>query len=184
RYIADEIEIELVIKRCVDGVRYAADEESVPICGRTHHRLRGEIAAATWPILDYKRLAEPLRQPLSNHPGGDVGRPAGGKADDDADRPRWIGLRPRYPRHCRQRGSARGQMQKLSAGKFHFCQSLSRLHSINSSARSKNASGIFSPMAFAVVRLMTRSNLVGCSTGMSAGFAPRRILSTKSPARR
>ena len=27
-------------------------------------------------------------------------------------------------------------------------------------------------------RLMTRSNLVGCSTGRSAGFAPRRILST------
>src|SRR5262245_10369621 len=26
--------------------------------------------------------------------------------------------------------------------------------------------------------------LVGCSTGMSAGFAPRRILSTRSPARR
>src|SRR5262249_48683539 len=42
----------------------------------------------------------------------------------------------------------------------------------------------FSPMAFAVVRLMTKSNLVGCSTGISAGFAPRKILSTKSPARR
>src|SRR5262245_57116866 len=40
------------------------------------------------------------------------------------------------------------------------------------------------PSAFAVVRLMTRSYLVGCSTGMSAGFAPRRILSTKSAARR
>jgi superfamily I DNA/RNA helicase len=26
--------------------------------------------------------------------------------------------------------------------------------------------------------------LVGCSTGMSAGFAPRRILSTRSPVRR
>jgi hypothetical protein len=51
-------------------------------------------------------------------------------------------------------------------------------HSITSSARSRNASGIVSPSAFAVVRLMTRSNLVGCSTGMSAGFAPRRILST------
>jgi hypothetical protein len=30
----------------------------------------------------------------------------------------------------------------------------------------------------AVVRLMMSSNLVGCSTGISAGFAPRRILST------
>src|SRR5262245_23541521 len=61
---------------------------------------------------------------------------------------------------------------------------LAAFHSINSSARSKNASGIFSPNALAVVRLITRSNLVGCSTGMSPGFAPRRILSTRSPARR
>jgi hypothetical protein len=30
----------------------------------------------------------------------------------------------------------------------------------------------------------TRSNLVGCPTGRSAGFAPRKILSTKSLARR
>ena len=38
--------------------------------------------------------------------------------------------------------------------------------------------GISRPSAFAVVRLMTSSNFVGCSTGRSAGFAPRRILST------
>src|SRR5262249_36956842 len=48
-------------------------------------------------------------------------------------------------------------------------------HSITSSARSNNASGILSPSALAVVRLMTRLNLVGCSTGMSPGFVPRRI---------
>ena len=38
--------------------------------------------------------------------------------------------------------------------------------------------GISRPRAFAVVRLTTRSNLVGCSTGRSAGFVPRKILST------
>src|SRR5262249_48177341 len=57
-------------------------------------------------------------------------------------------------------------------------------HSITSSARRRKASGIFSPSTLAVVRLTTRSNLVGCSTGRSAGFAPRRILSTYSAARR
>src|SRR6516165_3571155 len=51
-------------------------------------------------------------------------------------------------------------------------------HSITSSARSRNDSGIVSPSALAVVRLTTRSNLVGCSTGRSPDFAPRRILST------
>src|SRR5262245_16676731 len=35
------------------------------------------------------------------------------------------------------------------------------------------------PSAWAVLRLMTSSNLVGCSTGKSAGFVPFRILSTK-----
>ena len=59
-----------------------------------------------------------------------------------------------------------------------------RAHSMTSSARTRNDSGIFNPIALAVFRLMTRSNLVGCSNGMSAGFAPRRILSTYSAARR
>src|SRR6516225_4375681 len=57
-------------------------------------------------------------------------------------------------------------------------------HSITSSARPSSVSGIVRPSAVAVIRLMTRSNLIGCSTGKLAGFAPRRILSTKSPARR
>jgi hypothetical protein len=51
------------------------------------------------------------------------------------------------------------------------------LHSITSSARASSVDGTISPSAFAVVTLKTRSNLVGCSTGMSPGFAPRRILS-------
>ena len=40
------------------------------------------------------------------------------------------------------------------------------------------------PSALAVIRLTTRSNLAGCSTGRSEGFVPRKILSTYSPARR
>jgi len=58
------------------------------------------------------------------------------------------------------------------------------LHSISSSARNRNDSGIVSLSALAVVKLITRSNFLGCSTGMSLGFAPRRILSTWSAARR
>ena len=60
------------------------------------------------------------------------------------------------------------------------CQALSAgraLHSITSSARRRNASGIASPSALAVFRFTISSNFVGCSTGMSPGFAPRRILS-------
>jgi len=53
-----------------------------------------------------------------------------------------------------------------------------RAHSITLSARTKIASGTVRPRALAVLRLMTNSNFVGCSTGRSAGLAPLMILST------
>ncbi len=53
------------------------------------------------------------------------------------------------------------------------------LYWITSSARFSSDGGIVRPRAFAVFRLMTSSNFVGCSTGRSAGFVPLRILSTK-----
>ena len=52
------------------------------------------------------------------------------------------------------------------------------LYSITSSARASSAGGTSRPSAFAVVRLMTRSNLVGACTGRSAGFSPLRMRST------
>src|SRR3982751_6117745 len=57
-------------------------------------------------------------------------------------------------------------------------------HSITSSARPSNIGGTSSPIAFAALRLITSSNLVGCSTANSAGFAPLRILSMYTARRR
>ena len=51
-------------------------------------------------------------------------------------------------------------------------------YSITSSASESTLSEIFMSSAFAVLRLRTNVNLVGCSTGKSAGLAPLRILST------
>jgi len=48
-------------------------------------------------------------------------------------------------------------------------------YSITSSARNRNASGMVSPSAFAVLRLTTSSNRVGCRIGRSPGFSPFRI---------
>src|SRR6266700_4835957 len=62
-------------------------------------------------------------------------------------------------------------------------RSTQQLYSITSSARVRRLGGISRPSAFAVLRLMTNSNLVGNSTGRSAGFAPLRILSTRAAAR-
>ena len=50
-------------------------------------------------------------------------------------------------------------------------------YSITSSARASNVGGIARPMALAALRLITKSNLVGCSTGRSAGLVPVSILS-------
>ncbi len=43
---------------------------------------------------------------------------------------------------------------------------------ITSSDRARTEGGMVSPSAFAVLKLMSRSNFVGCSMGRSAGFAP------------
>src|SRR6058998_2765920 len=56
-------------------------------------------------------------------------------------------------------------------------------YSMSWSARPSTDGGIVSPSAFAVLRLITNSNLVGCSTGRSPDLAPVRILSTKTAAR-
>src|SRR5262249_473232 len=55
---------------------------------------------------------------------------------------------------------------------------------ITLSARNSSDCGIVRLSAFAVLRLITNSNFVGCSTGRSAGFAPFKILSTYVAARR
>src|SRR5262249_55494584 len=55
---------------------------------------------------------------------------------------------------------------------------------ISRSARCTKSRGSVTPIAFAVFRLTMSSNFCGCSTASSAGFAPRRILSTSTAARR
>jgi len=80
--------------------------------------------------------------------------------------------------------------QNLSSGKARDAASSANLllpgngraplvhHWITSSARPSSDGGMVSPIALAVLKLITSSNFVGCSTGRSAGLAPLRILST------
>ena len=73
------------------------------------------------PVLDNDWLVELVRQPLTDQTRNDVKIAARRKADEDAHRPRRIGLRASEAGRGRERGSARGQMQKLSSvGKFHI----------------------------------------------------------------
>ena len=56
-------------------------------------------------------------------------------------------------------------------------------HSTTSSASASSVEGISRPSAFAVFRLRTNRNRVGCSNGSSAGLAPLRMRSTSAAMR-
>jgi len=63
------------------------------------------------------------------------------------------------------------------AGVSRFSNEL-EAYSITSAACASTGAGIFKPIAFAALRLMTRSKLVGSWIGSSPGLAPLSILST------
>ena len=60
----------------------------------------------------------------------------------------------------------------------HALQQQPHSYSITLSARASNSGEMLRPSALAALRLMIRSNLVGCSIGSSPGLAPLRILCT------
>src|SRR5262245_6988555 len=93
-------------------------------------------------------------------------RIVGDRVHEYADAPHALALL----RARRERPRGRGAAEQ--------CDEIAAPHSITSSARASSVGGTSRPSPLAVVRLMTRSNFVGCSTGISPGFAPRRILST------
>src|SRR6516162_1352435 len=102
------------------------------------------------------------------------------------------GLKVRIVRSCRHDNPNAPHRRLLRARRERPCgcsatdqrDELAPPHSITSVATASSLSGMLRPSVLAVVRLITRSNFVGCSTGILAGFAPCRILSTKSAARR
>ena len=70
-------------------------------------------------------------------------------------------------------GKRRLSTAHATSGLMH--RSKHSVYSITSSARASSIGGTSSPSALAVLRLITSSNLVGCSTGRSAGFSPLRM---------
>jgi hypothetical protein len=61
---------------------------------------------------------------------------------------------------------------------------IATIYSISSSTRASSVGGTVRPSTLAVLRLMRCSNLVGYSTGTSAGLAPFKTLSAISAAGR
>src|SRR5262249_20674504 len=101
-------------------MRYVDFQQRIAIWCGLDDRFGAYIAAGAWPVLDDELLTKALGKPLPDQTSHDVGNAARRISDHNSHRPRRIALRPRSARHGRQRGSARGQMQKLTAGKFHW----------------------------------------------------------------
>ena len=114
-----EIEIEPLVERGVDRVGGADQQKGIAVRRRIHHAFGGDIAAGARPVVDDNLLTEPLGEPLRHHPRRNVGGTAGRKSNDQAHRPRRIGLRRCDPRERREDGGTCCQMQKLSARTFH-----------------------------------------------------------------
>src|SRR5262249_44883158 len=119
RNITNEVVVEFFEQCCIDCCGSTDHEERIAVCRRTPDRLYTDIATAARTVLDDELLTEALRQPLTNEARSNVVNTTGRKWDNDAHRPRRIGLRPGETRHGRQHGSARCQMQKSSTGEFH-----------------------------------------------------------------
>jgi hypothetical protein len=73
----------------------------------------------------------------------------------------------------------KGSVENPRAARRSWPRGSSTAYWITWSARWSSVCGIVRPSALAVLRLITNSQFVGCSTGRSAGLAPFKILSTK-----
>ena len=116
--VMNEIKAQVAIVTCANGGGRAHQEERVAIRGCGNDGRDSDRTSRTGTVFNNERLAEPIRQPFTDQARKNIGRPARGKPDDDADRSRWIIERRRRARCDRQYGG-RQQFAKSSAGSSH-----------------------------------------------------------------
>jgi hypothetical protein len=82
-----------LVARFITSVGVHGGEQRVAVGRRLGDHLRGDDRVGAGPVLDDDRLAEIFAQPLPDHAGENVGRPAGRERHHDADRPLGIARR-------------------------------------------------------------------------------------------
>src|SRR5262249_26812918 len=125
----------------------------------------------------FREPIESARQPIVNRHVLAFDPAAFGKAT--AERMQYMFARSRCQRaekpHHGHRRLLRARRQRPRSRAAEQRYERAALHSITSSASESRLSEILMPSALAVFKLITVSNLVGCNTGSSEGFAPLRI---------
>ena len=116
--IANRVETELVEERGVDRVVGADHEQRIAVRRAADDSFGRDVAAGARAILDDELLAELVGQGLHDEARQDVDRLPGGKADDEAHRLRWIGLRRSQARNGWKRQQSGRQVLEPSARKF------------------------------------------------------------------
>ena len=91
--IADEVEIELLVERRVDGVRDGSQKQGMPVRRRIDDRFGADVAAGSRSILDHEGLSQPIGKPLADQPRRDVDAAPRRERRNDPHRPRGINLR-------------------------------------------------------------------------------------------
>src|SRR5262249_30890750 len=153
--------------RCDDDIDLEPDELGRDLSETLGASLRPAILDRNGPILDPAEFAQPL------HKCGDpraLRRRRGRTQEPNGRQPSRL-LRARRERPGGRR--ATDQRDELAAH-----HALPSPHQITLSARVSKSIGTVKPIALAVSRLIASSNVVGCSTGKSAGLAPRSTLAS------
>src|SRR5262245_15102728 len=156
--IADEVVRKLFIDGRVDRQPDTDQKQGVTVRRRSHDLKRADIAAAARPVLNDERLSKPLREQLSEQSRVDIVRAAGRKGNNDAHRPRRIGLRASETGDGRQCGGRCSQMQEGAAGKFHFEPPFTSLDPRSDTV--ELFGGVSWPRAATTLLAVTASNMV------------------------
>jgi hypothetical protein len=88
--------------------------------------------------------------------------------------PEYARVRSAYPPKLSVKADIPARQPSANSG-HERVQQTEQAYSITSFACASKLGGKVTPIALAVGRLMTNSNSVGCTTGMSDGFSPLRM---------
>src|SRR5262249_43615925 len=97
-----------------------AHDKRVAVVGRAGGSSNADAAIRASYVFDDDGLTERRPHPLTHDTPYRIRSSAGSERYNHRDWSRRLGVRPSEVRHARQRGGARCQMEKISAGKFHL----------------------------------------------------------------